>query len=518
MIIRIISCVCRARSPPVRLSIAGRHIMGARNKYTKDQLEKELIKSKSIFLSSSFSGACSIQFVSREGQITTCQIIDCWQAHNGRKKQVHKGPAGERADQVEVYLPQLELQRGLQHTIRFKRRMAEIDERAAAAAVQEQEQPSRAVAAQEQEQPARAAVAQEQEQPARESVKLPGERAGTFVYGDGHGFYYHSEGARYNKRFLKCVEKKKLGCLARASMGLEEGAPIMATYASPFHNHFPDEAKGETMVFMATLKEKAKNEEGLRVSQIFDQEADRNPQAAIAVSPINAKKAMKRARGLAEPAIPRTLEQMREEMMLPGREGLKTTKGGEENFLIDLAIKGDAGETLADGFASRRTVEFLRRHPGEASHVMMDATFKIIPRRPLGVHQLFSVHAIYMDFAFLVAIFLMTRKTEDSYRRVLTFVREQLITWPVVRITTDFEVGLINASKRIFPGAQHQGCWFHFTQAIWRYVMTHDLSAVCRADVDNMKVIKMVMALPHLPAQRGPPHSDQRPSSSLLNS
>ncbi|XP_039299447.1 uncharacterized protein LOC120355186 [Nilaparvata lugens] len=151
-----------------------------------------------------------------------------------------------------------------------------------------------------------------------------------------------------------------------------------------------------------------------------------NPQAAIAVSPINAKKAMKRARGLAEPAIPRTLEQMREEIMLPGREGLKTTKGGEENFLIDLAIKGDAGETLADGFASRRTVEFLRRHPGEASHVMMDATFKIIPRRPLGVHQLFSVHAIYIDIAFLLAIFLMTRKTEDSYRRVLTFVREQL--------------------------------------------------------------------------------------------
>ncbi|XP_039281104.1 uncharacterized protein LOC120350662 [Nilaparvata lugens] len=69
-----------------------------------------------------------------------------------------------------------------------------------------------------------------------------------------------------------------------------------------------------------------------------------------------------------------------------------------------------------------------------------------------------------MDIAFLVAIFLMTRKTEDSYRRVLTFVREQLITWPVVRITTDFEVALINASKRIFPGAQHQGCWFHFTQ------------------------------------------------------
>ncbi|XP_039297914.1 uncharacterized protein LOC120354617 [Nilaparvata lugens] len=119
--------------------------------------------------------------------------------------------------------------------------------------------------------------------------------------------------------------------------------------------------------------------------------------------------------------------------------------------------------------------------------------------------------------AFLVAIFLMTRKTEDSYRRVLTFVREQLITCPVVRITTDFEVGLINASKRIFPGAQHQGCWFHFTQAIWRYVMTHDLSAVCRADVDNMKVIKMVMALPHLPAQRGPPHSDRVPPFSIVD-
>ncbi|XP_039278391.1 uncharacterized protein LOC111053797 [Nilaparvata lugens] len=47
--------------------------------------------------------------------------------------------------------------------------------------------------------------------------------------------------------------------------------------------------------------------------------------------------------------------------------------------------------------------------------------------------------------------------------------------------------------------------------------MTHDLLAVCRADIDNMKVIKMVMALPHLPAQRGPPHSDRVPPFSIVD-
>ncbi|XP_039299893.1 uncharacterized protein LOC120355509 [Nilaparvata lugens] len=110
-----------------------------------------------------------------------------------------------------------------------------------------------------------------------------------------------------------------------------------------------------------------------------------------------------------------------------------------------------------------------------------------------------------------VAFFLMKRKTEDSYRRVLSHMRENFLNWNFTTITTDYEVGLVNAIRAVFPEARHIGCWFHFCQAIWRYVVAEGLTALIRADFEVKKVVKMLMALPHLPPHPGPPHDDRVP-------
>ncbi|XP_039278687.1 uncharacterized protein LOC120350208 [Nilaparvata lugens] len=109
---------------------------------------------------------------------------------------------------------------------------------------------------------------------------------------------------------------------------------------------------------------------------------------------------MKRARRTTEPisnrAIPHTLEELREELSQVGCEGLRLTTGNTQ-FFLNEPIRGADGEPLAEGFVSHRILQHLRRHPAEASHILIDVTFKTVPRRPQGVQQFISIHAMYMD-------------------------------------------------------------------------------------------------------------------------
>ncbi|XP_039290904.1 uncharacterized protein LOC120352768 [Nilaparvata lugens] len=110
-----------------------------------------------------------------------------------------------------------------------------------------------------------------------------------------------------------------------------------------------------------------------------------------------------------------------------------------------------------------------------------------------------------------VAFLLMKRRMEDSYRRMLYYMRENFLTCNFLSITTHFKVGLVNAVRVVFPEAQHLGCCFHFCQSIWRHVVAEGLMASICADFEVKKGVKMLMALPHLPPHRGPSHDDRVP-------
>ncbi|XP_039293560.1 uncharacterized protein LOC120353561 [Nilaparvata lugens] len=276
------------------------------------------------------------------------------------------------------------------------------------------------------------------DQPPVPSTAYPGRRAGTIVYGDGQGFYYHCERVRGDLR---------------------------------------------------------------------------DPEASYSISTINARRAMNRIRVATQPRI--TLEDMREELSRVGREALRSTEMGTE-FFINEAIKGADGEVVADGFVSKRILDHLRRHPAEASHLLMDATFKIVPRRPERIQQFFSIHVLHMDIAVPVAFFFMLRKTEATYRSVLALLRERFLQWHIATVTTDFEMALVNAVREVFPEARHQGCWFHFRQNIWKHAVAQGLLAIIRAEDDETKrVVKMLMAIPHLPPHPGPPHDRRVPPYGL---
>ncbi|KAL8568606.1 hypothetical protein ACOMHN_006270 [Nucella lapillus] len=66
-------------------------------------------------------------------------------------------------------------------------------------------------------------------------------------------------------------------------------------------------------------------------------------------------------------------------------------------------------------------------------------------------------------------------------------------------IMSDFESGLIPAVRHNFPNTRHKGCYFHYSQAIWRRVQQLGLQAVYQEDDRVKTFIRKLMAIAFLP-------------------
>ena len=80
--------------------------------------------------------------------------------------------------------------------------------------------------------------------------------------------------------------------------------------------------------------------------------------------------------------------------------------------------------------------------------------------------------------------------------------REALLFEPIAKIIlTDFESGLIECLRNQFPRADHLGCHFHFTQAVWHKVQNLGLVSAYH-NKDNTEIaefIQLCMALAFIP-------------------
>ena len=64
---------------------------------------------------------------------------------------------------------------------------------------------------------------------------------------------------------------------------------------------------------------------------------------------------------------------------------------------------------------------------------------------------------------------------------------------------SDWETGARNALKEEYPTTKLSGCWFHYTQAIWRRIQKAGLIQVFRENKEFTAFIKNLMAITFLP-------------------
>ena len=75
--------------------------------------------------------------------------------------------------------------------------------------------------------------------------------------------------------------------------------------------------------------------------------------------------------------------------------------------------------------------------------------------------------------------------------------RRRVFDRPGLTVLCDFEKGLLKALSTLSCGVR--GCYFHFTQAVWRFVSKHNLSGRYQTSPDFRWSVRHLMVLPLFP-------------------
>lgn len=100
---------------------------------------------------------------------------------------------------------------------------------------------------------------------------------------------------------------------------------------------------------------------------------------------------------------------------------------------------------------------------------------------------------------FALLYVLTTSKSNDAYDEIF---REIVSLEPRINPTDvmlDFEMAVMNSIRKCFPLCQIHGCFFHFTQNIWRHVQTVGLQTVYTNDENFALKIRLLIALAFVP-------------------
>ena len=132
----------------------------------------------------------------------------------------------------------------------------------------------------------------------------------------------------------------------------------------------------------------------------------------------------------------------------------------------------------------------------------LDATFKLI-KKPF--YQLFTINAFIRSGSSIkqipLVMVIMSRRKKRDYKKVLQSILRMLPHAPRLKRTVlDFEQALWRALKHILPDAEHKGCAFHYSQAVWRKAQNLGLSTAYNEDAGTNKFIRRILALALLPA------------------
>ena len=95
----------------------------------------------------------------------------------------------------------------------------------------------------------------------------------------------------------------------------------------------------------------------------------------------------------------------------------------------------------------------------------------------------------------------MSGKHKQDYMEVFNAIETVLPTRNVQTITLDFEAAMWQAAAKVFPTVARLGCFFHWSQAIWRKVQELGLQRAYTSDEKSHAYIRKLLSLPYLPCE-----------------
>jgi len=170
------------------------------------------------------------------------------------------------------------------------------------------------------------------------------------------------------------------------------------------------------------------------------------------------------------------------------------TLAGEEFLLCDET--DERGDRILI-FGTRSNL----RHLCDSPTILGDGTFYCCTRL---FCQLYSLHGDIGGTLFPLVFALLPNKTERTYLRLFSMLKD-VVQQRIDRVFTpeiiilDFEVAARNAIHTVFPMATLRGCFFHYTQCIWRKTQACGLATRYREEDDVRRLVRRAAVLPLVP-------------------
>ena len=132
----------------------------------------------------------------------------------------------------------------------------------------------------------------------------------------------------------------------------------------------------------------------------------------------------------------------------------------------------------------------------------MDGTFKSCPHL---FSQVYIINGYYRGECLPMAFALMSKKSAPSYEKVFRALKLAVMEIHPAglqprNIITDFESAIIAAIPTEFANAHHYGCFFHYTQAMLKWIRTNGYFLQLRENEQFGKNFTLKLMLPFLPS------------------
>jgi len=177
------------------------------------------------------------------------------------------------------------------------------------------------------------------------------------------------------------------------------------------------------------------------------------------------------------------------DLILPDQ--YKVTKTGIPFLLHDINKEGKRSLI----FTTENNLDFL----SESDVWMADGTFKSVP--PL-FSQLYTIHACKKNATYPLVYILMTDRTKETYSEIFKFLKTKKPNLKPSMLMVDFENAFISTFKEEFPTAVIRGCFFHFTQCVWRKIQNSGLQIKYGQDSEFALQVRLLCSLSFIPPNK----------------
>lgn len=339
------------------------------------------------------------------------------------------------------------------------------------------------------------------------------------------GYIYYKSRVRNEKTYWDCRKTKRKECTARAVtiVNVSDGnIEVLKGPTDSSHSHPPDREEVAAEKLIQGIKRKAATQPELRPAQLLRCELQGTSGAVLSQMP-------------EQTALLRTVRRVRSKNSIPNPKSLadlgelpadyQKTLLGEQFLMYDSLTDAhddrDTDDEEEEGlsndeeeqqprrvlvFATRRNIEILCT----STVWFVDGTFKTAPSIFTQIFTVMGLRTRAGGSGEAVAIplvyALLSSKKKSIYIEALEVISNAVNQYRIdpcipSKIMADFEVGIINACKTVFPAVPVSGCFFHLCQSIYRRVQGEGLQAAYNDENDRSLKLHthMLMSLAFVP-------------------